>query len=112
MTGKIAFEKQIEFQKEITNLVQIPTDSTQWYSYHMLAMQEEMGEVLKADKRWKTHRNTRYMPHEKLKELADIYITLMNITMFSEFSYEQLIEAANSKIEENTKKLHAPTIRG
>ena len=49
MNGKIdqLFNQQIEFQKQVTNLITLPTDSTQWYSYHMLAMVEEMGEVLK-----------------------------------------------------------------
>ena len=49
--------------------VKVPSDNVDWFSYHIQAMVEELGEVMKADKRWKAHRNDRYMPKEKLDEL-------------------------------------------
>lgn len=113
MSGKIddLFDKQIEFQKQITNLINLPDDVPQWYSYHMLAMLEELGEILKADKRWKTHRNERYVPSEKLDEIADVFITIMNICIFSNVDSKTLVQAVEKKIEENTKKLNQPIRR-
>lgn len=105
------FKKQIEFQRDITNMQILPADSTQWYSYHMLAMIEELGEVLKADKRWKTHRNTRYIPDEKLEEIADIFITLINICIFSDVDSRQLLRTVNSKIDKNIERLNEPARR-
>lgn len=99
------FNKQIEFQKKVTKLHELPIDSPQWYSYHMLAMLEELGEVLKSDKRWKTHRNHRFVPDEKLEEIADIFITVMNICIFSDIECSKLIQAVDRKISENTLKL-------
>ena len=99
------FNKQIEFQKKVTELQELPVDSPQWYSYHMLAMLEELGEVLKADKRWKTHRNHRFVPDEKLEEVADIFITIMNICIFSDIEHDKLVQAVNRKISENMLKL-------
>ncbi len=99
------FNKQIEFQKKVTELQELPIDSPQWYSYHMLAMLEELGEVLKADKRWKTHRNHRFVPDEKLEEVADIFITIMNICIFSDIEHDKLVQAVNRKISENMIKL-------
>ena len=99
------FNKQIEFQKKVTELQELPADSPQWYSYHMLAMLEELGEVLKADKRWKTHRNHRFVPDEKLEEVADIFITIMNICIFSNIEHSELVQAVDRKISENMLKL-------
>lgn len=99
------FDKQIEFQKKVTKLQELPVDSPQWYSYHMLAMLEELGEVLKADKRWKTHRNHRFVPDEKLEEVADIFITIMNICIFSDIEHDKLVQAVDRKMSENMLKL-------
>lgn len=107
MNGKIneLFEKQMEFQKQITGHDILPVDDSKWYSYHMLAMQEEMGEILKADKRWKTHRNKIYIPDEKMEEIADIFITVMNICIFSNFDGEQLVQAVEKKMQKNINRL-------
>ena len=87
------FKKQIDFQKsllirqgQIPTSNALPVDDLNWFTYHSLAMIEEMGEVMKADKRWKTHRNCRYEKDEKLDEIADVFITAMNIAMYSGFS--------------------------
>lgn len=98
------FNMQKEFQARITGL-ELPLDSTSWFQYHMTAMIEELGEVLKADKRWKTHRNTRYVPDEKMDEIADCFITLINIAMYSGFDCQQIVQAIENKIIENMNKL-------
>ena len=73
--------------------------------YHTLAMMEELGEVLKADKRWKTHRNERFVKEEKLDEIADIFITAMNMAMYSGFDDRTVLNAIEKKISENEVRL-------
>ena len=109
MTGKNksfreAYDNQIHFQEEITG-VQCPGDNLHQFSYHVQAMVEELGEVMKADKRWKTHRNHRYEPAEKLDEIADVFITAMNISIHSGFTAEDIERAISNKIKENYERL-------
>lgn len=104
------FSKQVEFQQNLLKKktgedVVLPIDSVDWFSYHMQAMMEELGEVLKADKRWKTHRNSRYEKEEKLDELADVFITAINLCIYSDFDYDDISEAIRKKIEENGNRL-------
>lgn len=100
--GKI-FQKQVDFQKMVTG-AQCPGDNLNQFSYHVQAMVEEMGEVMKADKRWKTHRNERYEPAEKLDEIADIFITAMNIAIHSGFDANDIAEAIYLKISDNERR--------
>lgn len=99
-----SFFLQKEFQKNVTGIEQLPIDDISWFSYHMQAMTEELGEVLKADKRWKTHRNSQYNPSEKAQELADVYITVLNMVMFSGCSFEDFMEIVVNKQMENDAK--------
>ena len=104
MSGDFAdlYKRQQGFQLMVTGN-ETPTDSCYEFCYHMNAMQEELGEVLKADKRWKTHRNAHYDRDEKLEELADVAITLMNLVMYSGFGSETFIDAIGRKISKNTE---------
>ena len=72
-------------------------------------MVEELGEVVKADKRWKTHRNERYLVEEKLDEIADVFITAMNIAIHSGFSSDDIEKAIMDKIQTNYERLHEAT---
>lgn len=115
------FEKQIDFQAILLQQMEnkqrespldedskskdLPIDSVEWFKYHCLAMLEEMGEVMTSDKRWKTHRNTKYDLVEKKKELADVFITWCNMVMFSGISADEIVAVILDKINENTKKL-------
>lgn len=105
---KKIFEEQKEFQRLVLKMRgqedKIPQDSVEWFTYHMLAIQEELGEVIKADKRWKTHRNERYVKEEKLDEIADVFITAINIALYSGFDCEEIREAVLNKISENVKR--------
>ena len=118
MNGKIKatfcelFNKQVDFQKsllirqgQIPTSNALPVDDLNWFTYHSLAMIEEMGEVMKADKRWKTHRNCRYKKDEKLDEIADVFITAMNMAMYSGFSGEDIQNAISNKIDENIQRV-------
>lgn len=101
-----AFEAQKEFQHMVTG-ISLPSDDVKWFAYHTNAMVEELGEILKADKRWKTHRNSYYSEEEKLEEIADAFITLMNIALFSGFDYCKTAQAVLLKIKQNTDKYKA-----
>ena len=103
------FNKQVSYQEKVLEKrhekLKVPGDSLKWFSYHIQAMVEELGEVMKADKRWKTHRNERYVMEEKKDEIADVFITAMNIAMYSGFTANEIEEAIENKINENEKKL-------
>ena len=108
------FGKQEEFQRQIISQRQgcdyrdvVISEDLEWFKYHCMAMVEEMGEVVKADKRWKTHRNERYEPEEKLDEIADVFITAINIAMFSGFSSNEVQNAIMSKIDKNIERLNS-----
>ena len=100
-----SYDSQIKFQEVVTG-AKCPGDNLTHFSYHMQAMVEELGEVMKADKRWKTHRNVRYEPAEKLDEIADVFITAMNIAIHSGFSAEDIEVAISNKIKENYDRLN------
>jgi len=108
-TFREMYENQINFQMDLTRLTQLPVDIPQWFQYHMTSMAEELGEVLKADKRWKTHRNVNYSESEKLDELADVFITAMNLSIFSGFTADEIAEAILTKIQENNGRLNNDT---
>ena len=102
---KSAYDNQIHFQEAITG-IKCPGDNLSQFSYHIQAMVEELGEVMKADKRWKTHRNARYEPQEKLDEIADVFITAINISIHSGFSADEIEQAIENKIKENYERLN------
>lgn len=105
------YERQMQFQQFIegmaagNKLPALPHDNHTLFHYHITAMIEELGEVLKVDKRWKTHRNTNYNKGEKLDEISDCFITLMNVSMWSGYSSNQILEAIEHKIEVNEKRV-------
>ena len=78
----------------------IPVDDVKLMSYHVQQLMSEIGEVLSADKRWKNFRNVVYDADGKLEEIADCFIVLMNIAMFSGFDDEQIANAIKNKISE------------
>ena len=86
------------FKSESTKTV--PVDDVKLMSYHVQQLMSEIGEVLSADKRWKNFRNVVYDVDGKLEEIADCFIVLMNIAMFSGFDDEQIVNAIKNKISE------------
>lgn len=77
----------------------LPFDDVIIANNQMLHLVSEIGEVLEADKRWKSFRNDKYDPTAKAEELADCFIILMNITMFSGVGCDEFIKAVMDKIE-------------
>lgn len=100
---KQLFEKQKAFQRLITG-ESLPADNVGWFSYHIQAMLEELGEILKADKRWKTHRNTNYEPGNKEEEIADVFIVAINLALFSGFDADRIYKTIVQKIDKNIKR--------
>ena len=106
------FNDQIAFQKEVNEkfgynakVENIPEDNVEIAKYHMLALMEETGELVKSDKRWKNYRNTHYDKSNKLEELSDCFITLFNIAMYSGISAEELELALTKKMDENVERI-------
>ena len=108
------FERQGEIQREMhkqgmyTGFVSselsdeiamtgLPIDSPTLSSYHIQHLISEIGEVLDADKRWKNFRNEKYDKAAKVDELADCFIVLMNICMYSDINAGELELAIMNK---------------
>lgn len=83
----------------------LPIDHPQLASYHIQQLISEIGEVLDADKRWKNMRNDKYDKDSKLDEIADCFIVLMNITMYSGFDCDALMNAIGNKIDIVAKRI-------
>ena len=99
------FEKQKEFQKYLVN-VDLPINDPEMMSYHILGLVGEIGEVMQADKRWKNNgRNVYYDKNEKLMEIADCFIFMINIVLFSGFEAEDIMSAVKDKINKNIERL-------
>lgn len=79
------------------NTVQLPFDHPKVASYHIQQLISEIGEVLDADKRWKNMRNDKYDKEAKLDEIADCFIVMLNIALFSGYSAEEIEQAIFEK---------------
>lgn len=79
--------------------IAVPHDDVKLCSYHVQQLMSEVGEVLEADKRWKNFRNDKYDKDCKKMELADCFIVLMNVAMFSDISADEMAEAIAAKIQ-------------
>lgn len=88
-----------------TDTKYVPVDDTKLMSYHIQQLVSEIGEVLEADKRWKNFRNRKYDKGAKLEEIADCFIVLMNVAMFSGFDSAELSEAIAKKLNEVWERL-------
>ena len=93
------------FKSENTST--IPIDDVRLMSYHIQQLMSEIGEILDADKRWKNFRNQKYDKSAKLEEIADCFIVLMNVAMFSGFDGSQLAEAISEKLSEVSERIGA-----
>ncbi len=106
---KELYNKQIKFQDTVKDsydfkVEELPSDTVAGFSYHIQHLISEIGEVLTADKRWKSLRKNKYNKEEKLDEIADCFIVLMNVGIFSGFTGEEIEEAISSKIDKNMSR--------
>lgn len=103
--GKLVVKGVYEDQGLDKGEVKLPSDLPRICSYQVQQLISEIGEVLEADKRWKSYRNGKYDSEGKLDEIADCFIVLMNITMFSGFSAGDILNAIESKIATNNERI-------
>lgn len=113
-TIKGMYQTQIEFQKEVQSKIgydfsvkDLPEDNVQGFSYHIQQLMSEIGEVLSADKRWKNYRNEKLDSENKKEEIADCFIVLMNIAIFSGITPEEFEESIVNKMAENAQRLQS-----
>lgn len=118
--NKITFEELFDSQKENQNIlikkgsyngfsskdvVSVPVDDPRLCSYHVQQLISEIGEVLESDKRWKNFRNDRFDKNAKLDEIADCFIVMMNVAMYSGFTGDEVAEAIKNKIGVVNKRI-------
>lgn len=106
---KEIYNKQIKFQNTIKDsydfeVENLPSDIVTGFSYHIQHLISEIGEVLTSDKRWKSIRKSKYNKEEKLEEIADCFIVLMNVGIFSGFTGEEIEDAILNKIDKNMNR--------
>jgi NTP pyrophosphatase (non-canonical NTP hydrolase) len=105
------YNRQIGFQRELIlsgeygdlNMSEsLPSDSVEAVSYHVNHLICEIGELLKADTRWKS--SHKLDVGNKKEELADCFIELINIAIFSEINCDDLLRQIYNKQELNLAK--------
>ena len=102
------YSKQLEFQKLIGN-TDIPRDDPNEMAHHLLGLVTEIGEVAQADKRWKKNRRNQHFNYaENLDEVADCFIFLLNVCIYSDISAFHLLNAIDRKIDTNIKRFKNP----
>lgn len=97
------------YGKERLNI--LPIDDVQLCSYHIQQLMSEVGEVLDADKRWKNFRNEKYDKEAKAEEIADCFIVLLNIAMFSGIDSKQLDDIVCNKIKKVKERIEKDSER-
>lgn len=98
MTQNKLIQKGVYDMYKNEHTTTVPVDDVGLSSYHVQQLMSEIGEVLDADKRWKSHRNDKYDKNAKLEELADCFVVLMNIVMFSGFDCDDMTDAIQKKL--------------
>lgn len=78
---------------------ELPVDDPRLCSYHVQQLISEVGEVLEADKRWKNFRNDKNDTTNKLEEIADCFIVVMNLAIFSGFDAYDVEQAVYKKLQ-------------
>lgn len=93
----LAAGKYEDYCKGSTDM-KLPDDSVSLSSYHIQQLVSEIGEILDADKRWKNFRNNKYDKEAKAEEIADCFIVLMNVAMFSGIDGDELADIISKKL--------------
>lgn len=108
------YQQQTEFQEHLLSKgvyegvggeTKLPTDNPKVESYHIQQLISEIGEVLDADKRWKSFRNGKCDMENKKEEIADCFIVLMNVAMFSGFTADDILRSVENKIKTNNERI-------
>jgi len=112
-TFNAIYNEQISFQNEVVKkkpyefpVEHLPEDNIKGFSFHIQQLMSELGEVLSSDKRWKNFRNDKLDLENKKEEIADCFIVLMNVAIFSGLSAEEVERIILEKIHKNFKRLN------
>lgn len=110
MDFKEIYTKQIKFQDQVKGTYdfkvdKLPDDIVQGFSYNIQHLMSEVGEVLEADKRWKSMRKSKYDREAKVQEICDCFIVLMNVAIYSGVSPEELEDSLLYKLAVNRARL-------
>ena len=118
-TFESLYQLQIGFQEEIINenkyedlpkesYENLPIDNPKLFAYHIEHLVCEIGEVLSADKRWKNMRRhtTQEMLEHKKEEIADCFIVLMNVCIYSGLTASDVMDLIEKKIIKNYDRMH------
>lgn len=89
-----------------SGIEEIPGDYPNMVSYHILHLISELGEVLEADKRWKSHRKDKEDLEEKKDEVMDLIIIALNLAIYSEISPNELEIRLKNKMQVNRDRLN------
>ena len=96
------YAMQREFQELLKGSSLFDIDNPNDMAESILGLLGECGEVLQSDQRWKRNgRNTYYNRREKIEEIADCFIFLLNVCIYSGVSSFELMNAVKDKIEKN-----------
>lgn len=103
---KKIFANQVQFQRKLNDLDILPRDIPELFANSLLLMVEEIGEVLKEDKRWKSNfRSGKYDEENKIEELTDIFIVMMNLLIFSGLSIKEFMKEVEKKQVVNFERM-------
>lgn len=91
------------FKSEGTRIT--PADDPKLMSYHVQQLVSEIGEVLSSDNRWKNFRNQKFDKENKLEEIADCFIVMMNVAMYSGFDASEVVDAIEEKLNRITERI-------
>lgn len=95
---------QKEFQQTL-GFTNVPCDSAQLMSESLLGLIGEVGEVLQADQRWKKNgRNVKYDRENKVEEIADCFIYLLNACIYSDISSFEISNAIEKNVFKNVER--------
>lgn len=102
------FSELYELQCKFQNLIgekEVPRDDPEMMAHHLLGLVTEIGEVSQEDKRWKKNkRNKTYNKDGKCSEIADCFIFLLNVCIYSDISPDRILEEIKKKILINIER--------
>lgn len=112
MDFKDIYKEQIKFQDKVKDsydfeVGDLPSDIVQGFSYNIQHLVSEVGEVLEADKRWKSMRKSKYDRQAKIQEICDCFIVLMNVAIYSGVEPEELETELLYKLAVNRTRLES-----
>ena len=100
------YSNQVLFQECLMNDgLKLPRDNAEEYQRSVTLIVEELGELLKTDKRWKSIRKDTYDREEKLNEYADVFICVLNLAIHSGFKLDEITDSVCKKIGINFERL-------